>query len=106
MIVLSLEYGKHFSGPGSDPFNSNRATGQASEAHESNFLHPVLYFYEQLPKQVDMLATSGDDVLPQPDRIHHVVEDFLTDFSTPHSHLLPIRFVCLLFCSVTQDSPV
>ena len=93
VIVLSMEYGKDFSGPGSDPFKSNRATGDPSEAHTSNFLHPVLYFYAQLPRAVDMYATSEKEVLPQPDRIHHVVEDFLTDFSAPDSHQLPIRSV-------------
>ncbi|KAG8549692.1 hypothetical protein GDO81_020086 [Engystomops pustulosus] len=29
--------------------------------------------------------------LPRPDYIHHVVEDFLTDWTSPNSHILPLR---------------
>ena len=46
MLVISLEYGNGFSGPGADVFHEDRATGEPSEAHKSNFLHPVLYFYK------------------------------------------------------------
>ena len=49
MIVLNLEYGANFSGPGNDVFHLERAIGEPSEAHKSNFLHPVLYYYEELP---------------------------------------------------------
>lgn len=28
-----------------DPFREDRATGDPSDAHNSNFLHPVIYFY-------------------------------------------------------------
>ncbi|PIK57694.1 putative FAD-dependent oxidoreductase domain-containing protein 2-like [Apostichopus japonicus] len=48
-IIISMEYGKHFSGPGEDIFRSERATGDPQEAHVSNFLHPVLYYYKTLP---------------------------------------------------------
>lgn len=37
------------SGPGEDIFRSERATGDPQEAHVSNFLHPVLYYYKTLP---------------------------------------------------------
>ena len=49
IIVLLLEYGKDFSGPGKDIFRGDRATGQPEEAHRSNFLHPVFYYYQRLP---------------------------------------------------------
>ena len=42
-IVLNMEYGKNFSGPGSDPFREDRATQDSQEAHTSNFLHPVIF---------------------------------------------------------------
>ena len=29
--------------------------------------------------------------LPRPDRVHHTVEDFLTLFTAPLSHILPLR---------------
>lgn len=56
----------------SDPFREERATGDVKEAHLSNFLHPVLYYYK---KPVTSLTPEGN--LPRPDRLHHVLEDFL-----------------------------
>lgn len=58
-----------------DPFREDRATGDPSDAHNSNFLHPVIYFYQTPPKQL-----MGGLKLPKPDRIHHIVEDFLTNW--------------------------
>ena len=49
IIVFVLEYGPHFSGPGKDIFRLDRATGEPGEAHKSNFLHPVFYYYKSLP---------------------------------------------------------
>lgn len=86
-IVLNLEYGKNFSGPGSDPFKENRATGEAQEAHTSNFLHPVLYYYNG---KIPALDEKGN--LPRPHRLHHMVEDFLTEWVAPVSHLMPLRW--------------
>lgn len=48
-VVLVMEYGANFSGPGKDTFRVGRATEEPSEAHTSNFLHPVLYYYKRLP---------------------------------------------------------
>lgn len=48
-IVVSMEYGANFSGPGKDIFRIDRAVGEPREAHKSNFLHPVLYYYTRLP---------------------------------------------------------
>ena len=48
-IVINLQYGASFSAPGNDIFRLDRATGDPSEAHQSNFLHPALYYYEELP---------------------------------------------------------
>lgn len=39
----------HFSNFRKDTFHSERATGEPSDAHNSNFLHPVLYFYKEPP---------------------------------------------------------
>lgn len=49
VLVIAMEYGRNFSGPGKDTFRSDRAIGEPSEAHLSNFLHPVLYFYKSIP---------------------------------------------------------
>lgn len=49
VIVLLMQYGEDFSGPNKDVFYEGRAVGSAHVAHQSNFLHPTLYFYQQLP---------------------------------------------------------
>ncbi|XP_057310972.1 FAD-dependent oxidoreductase domain-containing protein 2-like [Hydractinia symbiolongicarpus] len=90
-IVVNLEYGKNFSGPGSDPFKSERATGDAKYAHQSNFLHPVLYYYNNgIPR--------FNRELPRPARLHHMVEDFLTEWKAPVAHILPLRWF-LEYCT-------
>lgn len=85
MLVMNMEYGKGFSGPGKDIFRSDRATGEPADAHTSNFLHPVFYFYAEPPAELERGA------LPRPDRLHHVVEDFLTSWDGQTSHILPLR---------------
>jgi len=87
VIILNLEYGKNFSGPGADPFKEDRATGDAQEAHASNFLHPVLYYYKgAIPEFPEALK------LPRPNRLHHMVEDFLTEWVAPYTHIMPLRW--------------
>lgn len=49
VLVLLMEYGQDFSGPDKDPFRIDRAAGDVLEAHLSNFLHPVLYYYKTPP---------------------------------------------------------
>ena len=92
-IVVNMEYGKNFSGPGSDPFREDRATGDAQEAHTSNFLHPVLYYYNG---KIPVLNSKGG--LPRPHRMHHMVEDFLTEWVSALSHTLPLRWF-LEYCA-------
>ena len=58
----------------SDPFREDRATGDPQVAHFSNFLHPVLYYYDDGIPAADKLG------LPKPKRLHHMVEDFLTEW--------------------------
>ena len=48
-IVMVLQYGMNFSGPGHDIFRGDRATGEPCEAHLSNFLHPVFHHFKKLP---------------------------------------------------------
>jgi len=116
-IVINLEYGKNFSGPGSDPFKEERATGEVNEAHLSNFLHPVLYYYK---KPIEELTPEGN--LPRPDRLHHVVEDFLAMWNALLHHHLPLRWFlenaigedtrhffaedCLQIAMISKDIPV
>ncbi|KAM9324489.1 FAD-dependent oxidoreductase domain-containing protein 2, partial [Gastrophryne carolinensis] len=90
-FVLNMEYGKNFSGPDKDVFHYNRAIGEAKAAWRSNFLHPVIYYYKQLPTEQQIEARPESFPLPRPDRIHHVVEDFLTDWTASSTHILPLR---------------
>ncbi|KAK3090905.1 hypothetical protein FSP39_015622 [Pinctada imbricata] len=91
IIVINMEYGKGFSGPGKDIFRPDRATQEPSDAHVSNFLHPVLYYYNRLPTEEDMRRATPGDVLPRPTLLHHIVEDFLALWDAPNSHILPLR---------------
>lgn len=91
IIVLNLQYGADFSGPGNDVFRSSRATGDPSEAHTSNFLHPCFYYYETLPTEKQMKNKERKEHLPRPTSMHHIVEDFLTTWDGPVSHILPLR---------------
>ncbi|GFR80633.1 FAD-dependent oxidoreductase domain-containing protein 2-like [Elysia marginata] len=91
VLVVVMEYGRNFSGADKDTFREDRAKGEPSEADLSNFLHPVLYFYKTLPSGMDMSKKSSKDTLPQPDYLHHFVEDFHAFWDASHSHILPLR---------------
>ncbi|XP_058046223.1 FAD-dependent oxidoreductase domain-containing protein 2 isoform X3 [Ahaetulla prasina] len=91
LFVIIMEYGKNFSGPDKDVFYYNRAVGEPEHAWQSNFLHPVIYYYKQLPTEREMRLCPPDWPLPRPDAIHHIVEDFLTDWTAPNAHVLPLR---------------
>ncbi|KAI8734901.1 FAD-dependent oxidoreductase domain-containing protein 2 [Biomphalaria glabrata] len=90
-IVIVLEYGHNFSGPNNDVFRLDRAVGGAIYASLSNFLHPVIYYYSQLPTEESMQSKSKNETLPRPDYIHHIVEDFYTSWQKSQTHILPLR---------------
>ncbi|GAB1599172.1 FAD-dependent oxidoreductase domain-containing protein 2-like isoform X1 [Argonauta hians] len=91
IIAIVFQYGANFSGPGNDVFREDRAKSDPLYASKSNFLHPVFYHYKNLPTETQMQNLKYKQVLPIPDGIHHVIEDFLTLWDTPNSHILPIR---------------
>lgn len=91
LFVVIMEYGRNFSGDDKDVFYYNRAVGEAQHAWQSNFLHPVIYYYKRLPTEREMRLHPPDWPLPRPDAIHHIVEDFLTDWTAPNAHILPLR---------------
>ncbi|XP_040400734.1 FAD-dependent oxidoreductase domain-containing protein 2 [Cygnus olor] len=91
LFVVVMEYGRNFSGADKDVFYYNRAVGEAQHAWQSNFLHPVVYYYKRLPTEREMKVRPPDWPLPRPDAIHHIVEDFLTDWTAPNAHILPLR---------------
>ncbi|XP_042548979.1 FAD-dependent oxidoreductase domain-containing protein 2 [Dipodomys spectabilis] len=91
LFVINMEYGKNFSGPDKDVFFYDRSVGHTEDAWQSNFLHPVLYYYRHLPTEQDVRFRPAHWPLPRPAAIHHVVEDFLTDWTAPVGHILPLR---------------
>ncbi|KAM6285631.1 FAD-dependent oxidoreductase domain-containing protein 2 [Spheniscus humboldti] len=91
LFVVIMEYGRNFSGADKDVFYYNRAVGEAQHAWQSNFLHPVIYYYKRLPTEREMRLRPPDWPLPRPDAVHHIVEDFLTDWTAPNAHILPLR---------------
>lgn len=91
LVVVAMEYGKNASGPAKDVFREDRAVGTSREAHNSNFLHPVLYYYKKIPTDWKYLQRPMKWILPIPDRIHHIVEDFTTVFDAPVTHVLSVR---------------
>ncbi|CAI8049524.1 FAD-dependent oxidoreductase domain-containing protein 2 [Geodia barretti] len=78
MVIWDFEYGPDYSGPGEDVLREDRAIGDPFQGDNSNFLHPVLYYYISFPSSFKGL---GKGKLPPPDLYHHIVEDFLTDWS-------------------------
>ncbi|TMS14755.1 FAD-dependent oxidoreductase domain-containing protein 2 [Larimichthys crocea] len=88
LIVVVLQYGKK---KNVDYLGRNRAHSDWSKANESNFLHPVLYYYDKLPTEEEMKLRPKGWALPRPKAIHHIVEDFLTEWDGPVSHIQPLR---------------
>lgn len=91
LFVINMEYGRNFSGPDKDVFFYDRSVGHTEDAWQSNFLHPVIYYYRHLPTEQEVRFRPADWPLPRPTAIHHIVEDFLTDWTAPLGHILPLR---------------
>lgn len=91
LLAISMEYGRNFSGPGKDVFFRDRSVGHTQDAWQSNFLHPVIYYYQHLPTEQEVRFRPAGWPLPRPTAIHHIVEDFLTDWTAPVGHILPLR---------------
>ncbi|KAM3597235.1 uncharacterized protein V6R79_001729 [Siganus canaliculatus] len=87
LIVLVMQYGKKKV----DYLGRNRAETDWTRAWKSNFLHPVLYYYDALPTEEDMRLRPPGWPLPKPRAMHHVIEDFLTEWDGPVSHVQPLR---------------
>lgn len=87
LIVVLMQYGKKKM----DYLGRNRAETDWTKAWKSNFLHPVLYYYQTLPTEDDMKLLPEGWPLPKPKALHHMVEDFLTEWDAPISHIQPLR---------------
>ncbi|CAK6960351.1 FAD-dependent oxidoreductase domain-containing protein 2 [Scomber scombrus] len=87
LIILVMQYGKKKI----DYLGRGRAVTDWTKAWKSNFLHPVLYYYETLPTEEEMKLRPRGWPLPRPKAIHHMVEDFLAEWESPISHIQPLR---------------
>uniref|UniRef100_H2YH82 FAD/NAD(P)-binding domain-containing protein n=1 Tax=Ciona savignyi TaxID=51511 RepID=H2YH82_CIOSA len=91
VMVLVMEYGKNFSGVGKDVFSENRAAGDPREGHRASLLHPVLYFYKELFTPSDYVKKHRQWILPVPDTLVSLIEEFTTKFDAERTHVLMIR---------------
>ncbi|KAM6957111.1 FAD-dependent oxidoreductase domain-containing protein 2 [Aplochiton taeniatus] len=87
LLVLVMEYGLNRT----DSLGPGRAESEWTRAWRSNFLHPVLYYYDTLPTERDMRRRPAGWPLPRPKAVHHMIEDFLTEWDAPISHTQPLR---------------
>ncbi|XP_016394600.1 FAD-dependent oxidoreductase domain-containing protein 2-like [Sinocyclocheilus rhinocerous] len=87
LLVLVMQYGLNQT----DTLGPGRAESEWTKAWRSNFLHPVLYYYNTLPTEKDMKQRPVSWPLPRPEAVHHMVEDFLTEWDQPISHSQPLR---------------
>uniref|UniRef100_A0A667X2L5 FAD-dependent oxidoreductase domain containing 2 n=1 Tax=Myripristis murdjan TaxID=586833 RepID=A0A667X2L5_9TELE len=87
LLVLLMQYGLNHT----DSLGPDRSESEWKQAWKSNFLHPVLYYYDKLPTEKDMRRRPPGWQLPRPKAIHHMIEDFLTEWDRPISHIQPLR---------------
>lgn len=50
VVVVLLQYGAGFHGPEEDVFRVDRAAADPEYAEYSNFLHPVIHYFKEIPK--------------------------------------------------------
>ncbi|KAJ3601140.1 hypothetical protein NHX12_032113 [Muraenolepis orangiensis] len=87
LLVLNMQYGlNHF-----DSLGPGRSRSEWTQAWKSNFLHPVIYYYDTLPTEQDMKNRPAGWPVPRPKAVHHMIEDFLTEWDGPVSHRQPLR---------------
>lgn len=52
VLVVLLQYGEGFHGPEEDVFRVDRAATDPEFADYSNFLHPVVHYFQEIPKSI------------------------------------------------------
>ncbi|KAF7658077.1 hypothetical protein LDENG_00017590 [Lucifuga dentata] len=87
LLVVIMQYGLNHT----DTLGPDRSQKDWIQAWKSKFLHPVLYYYDTLPTEQDMRRRPSGWHLPRPKAIHHLIEDFLTKWDAPMSHIQPLR---------------
>ncbi|XP_061191212.1 FAD-dependent oxidoreductase domain-containing protein 2-like [Saccostrea echinata] len=91
VLVVVLQYGEGFHGPEEDVFRVDRAATDPEFADYSNFLHPVIHYFSEVPKEEDIKRRKRGQPLPPAERIHHVLEDFSANWDRPHAHIKPLN---------------
>ncbi|CAF1342999.1 unnamed protein product [Rotaria sordida] len=92
LLILNMQYGMNYSGAGRDVFAFDRVSASVNTADRSNFLHPVLYYYDSPLQETDFdNVKSGFLPLISSVRIHHIIENVLTLWMQPDEHILPLR---------------
>ncbi|CAF1190191.1 unnamed protein product [Adineta ricciae] len=92
LLVLNMQYGMNYSGAGRDVFAFDRVSASVHTADRSNFLHPVLYYYQSPLNETDFdQIKSGFLPITSSARVHHIIENILTLWMQPDEHILPLR---------------
>ncbi|CAF4124910.1 unnamed protein product [Rotaria socialis] len=92
LLILNMQYGMNYSGAGRDVFAFDRVSASVDTADRSNFLHPVLYYYDSSLEEIDFEnVKAGFLPLTSSTRIHHIIENVLTSWMEPTEHILPLR---------------
>jgi hypothetical protein len=89
VITIHMDYGEGYSYPGADTLRLDRAEGDYRYAHESNFLHPIIRYYDwrHCSEENATVCRVGGQGFKE----HHMLEEFLTDFTLPISHVYALR---------------
>lgn len=90
VLVVLLQYGEGFHGPEEDVFRVDRAATDPEYADYSNFLHPVVHYFQEIPKEQNIRRQKRSHPLPPADKIHHVLEDFSANWDRPLTHIKPL----------------
>jgi hypothetical protein len=99
-FTVTFQFNTNFSVPGGDVFRTERAVLDPARASASNFLHPIVRFH-----QWTNCESSGNATVWTGLSEHHVVEDFLVEFTRERAHLRPLRLYLshILQRDVTRD---
>ncbi|CAF1181873.1 unnamed protein product [Adineta steineri] len=92
LLILNMQYGMNYSGAGRDVFAFDRVSASVNTADRSNFLHPVLYYYNSTLNETDFNDIKpGFLPITSSVRIHHILENVLTLWMQSDEHILPLR---------------
>ncbi|EDV20869.1 uncharacterized protein TRIADDRAFT_31061 [Trichoplax adhaerens] len=90
-ITLHYKYGKNFSNPDTDTLGERLLTYFAKDGYKCKYHHPVIGYYKKpFTGNIHRICLI-DGTLPQPDKLFHVLEDFLTEWYLMDEHVFPLK---------------